>query len=388
MLAAAAACGPPGVMDETPSTSSVPERLRVALFNVRELSTEKLETVDADGLGSDPQLLAAAEIVRRVAPDILVLQEIDHDYRSPEDLELNARRFLSSYLDGADFPHIFAAPCNTGIPSGHDLNDDGRPAGPADVGGREYGEDCFGFGRYPGQYSMALFSRFPIDTTGVRTFQRFLWRDLPGNHIPAEFYSPAEIDDLRLSSKSHWDVPVRIGDRVLHLWISHPTPPGFDGEEDRNGRRNFDEIALWRAYLDNEPALYDDQGGRGGYALDEPFLIAGDLNSDPRSDSALYDGRQSIDLLLAHPRIQDTGDLCTSDGAAEAADEAAVSPERSTAVFRDGMRIDYLLPSTGLGVLDGGVYWPAAATDPEGHGLADAASDHRLVWIDLDGSTL
>jgi endonuclease/exonuclease/phosphatase family metal-dependent hydrolase len=396
-LILALACGPQSIMSGTSATTGAPERVRVAVFNVKELSTEKLEMVDADGRGQHAQLLAAAEIVRRVAPDILVLQEIDHDYRSPEELELNARRFLRSYLatahgeaaEGSGFPHLFAAPCNTGIPSGHDLDNDGRVAGPGEEGERGYGEDCFGFGTYPGQYSMALLSRFPIDVAGVRSFRELLWRDLPGHHMPPEFYTAAEIDRLRLSSKSHWDVPVRIGERVLHLWISHPTPPGFDGAEDRNGRRNFDEIALWVAYLENDPALYDDQGGRGGFALDEPFLIAGDLNSDPRSDSAFYDGRQSIDLLLAHPRIQDPAELCVSEGAlAAAADGTAAHPERSTAVFRGGMRIDYLLPSTGLRVLDGGVYWPAAASDPEGHRLAEQASDHRLVWIDLDGSSL
>ena len=388
-------CGSGTTDSGAASETGAPERVRVALFNVRELSTAKLESVDGEGRGTDQQLAAAAEGVRRVAPDVLVLQEIDHDYRPPGELDLNARRFSSAYLTtpgeagGAiDFPYFFAAPCNTGIASGHDLNGDGRVAGPGDEGGREYGEDCFGFGTYPGQYSMALLSRFPIDVGGVRTFRELLWKDLPGHHMPPGHYPPEAVDELRLSSKSHWDVPLEIGDRVLHLWISHPTPAVFDGEEDRNGRRNFDEIALWVRYLENEPALYDDQGGRGGYALDEPFLIAGDLNSDPRSSEAYYDGRQSIDLLLAHPRIQDTGALLTSAGAAVMAGAGAVDADRSTAVFGGGMRIDYLLPAAGLGVLDGGVFWPSTDDDPEGARLAEQASDHRLVWIDLDGATL
>ena len=54
---------------------------------------------------------------------------------------------------------------------------------------------------------------------------------------------------LPLSSKSHWDVPVRIGNVTLHLLASHPTPPAFDGAEDRNGRRNHDEIRFWSDYL-------------------------------------------------------------------------------------------------------------------------------------------
>lgn len=361
-----------------------PESVRIAVFNIKELSTVGLENVDAGGRGQQASIRAAAEVIGRIAPDLLIVQEIDHDYRSPDDLALNGRRLRDSYLRHApgelDFPYLYAAPCNTGIASGHDLNNDGRIASDADVGARGYGEDCYGFGRYPGQYSMVVLSRLPIDAEAVRTFQKFRWRDLPGNHIPEGFYDQAELDDLRLSSKSHWDVPVALGDRRLHLWISHPTPAVFDGDEDRNGRRNYDEIAFWKAYLDGEPTLYDDRGGRGGYDSGESFVVVGDLNSDPGSDNAFYDGRQSINLLLDDPRFQETAELCAGDGLPD--------NRNATAVFGGGMRVDYLLPSSEIGVTAGGVYWPSAESDPEGYRLADEASDHRLVWIDIDVATL
>jgi len=35
-----------------------------------------------------------------------------------------------------------------------------------------------------------------------------------------------------------------MGGQVIHILASHPTPPVFDGVEDRNGRRNHDEIRL------------------------------------------------------------------------------------------------------------------------------------------------
>jgi hypothetical protein len=70
--------------------------------------------------------------------------------------------------------------------------------------------------------------------------------------------------------------------------------------------------------------------------------------------------------------------------AATAADLARrAHPERATAAWLGGRRVDYLLPSVGLEVTGGGVFWPAAADDPEGHALAEAASDHRLAWLDL-----
>lgn len=364
-------------------SATAPATVRIAVFNIRELTTEALEDVDESGAGRAANVRAAADVVARVRPDVLVVQEIDHDYRSAEDLALNGRRLRDAYLaaagDDLEFPYVYAAPSNTGIASGHDYNADGRVATEADVGGREYGEDCYGFGTYPGQYSMVLLSRFPIDGAAARTFQKFLWKDLPGHHIPVDFYSPEEIDDFRLSSKSHWDVPIEIGDARLHLWISHPTPAVFDGEEDRNGRRNFDEIAFWRAYLDGSASIYDDAGVHGGYSAGRSFVVIGDLNSDPRFDSAFYDGRQSIDLLLSDERLRDTGEVCVGSGN---------DYPQATAVFGGGMRVDYVLPSAELAVTGGGVFWPAADADPEGHRLASEASDHRLVWVDVDTSTL
>jgi hypothetical protein len=377
---------------------------RIATFNLEDLSAARLDDVGPDGAGRDPAARAAAAIVQRVRPDVLVLNEIDYDHDAVDPLT-GVRRFADRYLArGAgpiDYPHAFAAVSNTGISSGFDLDRGGHAVrGPEERGTREYGNDAFGYGTYPGQYAMALLSKLPIDRDAVRTFQHFLWRDLPGNHLPEDYYGPEASAALRLSSKSHWDVPLLLDGRRLHLWVSHPTPPAFDGPEDRNGRRNFDEIGFWRLYLEGSDALYDDQGGRGGYASDEPFVIAGDLNSDP-TDPPSYEGVTAIDQLLDHPRIQDAAGQLTSRGATEhrraaiaaaraageeetAADlERRAHPERATADWLGGRRVDYLLPSAGLAVVGGGVFWPALEEDAEGYALAEAASDHRLVWLDV-----
>ena len=236
---------------------------------------------------------------------------------------------------------------------------------------------------------MALLSRFPVLAAEARTFQRFLWRDLPGNHLPVGFYGPEIAGALRLSSKSHWDVPVELpGGHMLHFWISHPTPPGFDGDEDRNGRRNFDEVKFWVEYLADQPALVDDAGDVGGYRADAPFVIAGDLNASSQESTSIYDGTTAIGQLLAQTGIEDTGPYLVSRGALEAQPGAAAGPpafpERATAVFRGGVRVDYLLPSRGIAVRAGGVFWPSSEEDPDGHRLAETASDHRLVWLDLE----
>ena len=363
--------------------------IRIALFNVWELSTVKITDVDKNGVGQNVQLKAAAQIIQKIKPDLLIINEIDHDYESlDQGLEANINRFQMSYLvrgsDGISYPYIYTAPCNTGIPTGLDLSKDGIIAGKDDVGSRAYGGDCYGYGTYPGQYSMGLLSKYPIDTLTVRTFQKFLWKDLPGHHMPPGFYDDDAVEIFRLSSKSHWDIPIFIGKKRIHLFLSHPTPQAFDGEEDRNGRRNFDEIKFWIHYLENDSSLYDDNGHYGGYNKEEFFIIAGDLNAPPDSDSR-YDNQVAIEQLLNHPEIKDTGKWLVSNGALQGRTAGPPHyPERNTAKFSQDFqtRIDYLLVSKEIVVTNGGVYWPSSTEDPEGNRLAEEASDHRLVWID------
>lgn len=356
-----------------------PETVRIAVYNVKELSRDKLDRVDAAGRGEDPQLRAAAEVIQRLGADVLLLNEIDHD-AAGENARLFAERYLAvpqaPGLAASDYPFVVFEPVNTGVSTGLDLDDDGEVAGDP--------EDAFGFGRYPGQYGMALYSRFPIDRSGIRTFQRFLWRDMPDNLMPdgedgtPSWYEPGEVAILRLSSKSHWDVPVEIGDRTLHLLAAHPTPPVFDGEEDRNGRRNFDEIRLWADYLSGGAAasyLVDDGGRRGGLDPDASFVVLGDLNADPWSPEAVF-GQPSIRQLLDHPRVADPEPR--GPGGAEVEREYAGDPTLRTS---DWGRLDFVLPSRDLEVIASGVLWPVA--DDPLHEVVARASDHRAVWIDV-----
>ena len=186
------------------------------------------------------------------------------------------------------------------MPSGQDLDGDNRADGPG---------DALGYGRFPGQYGMVVLSRFPILYDRVRTLQNFLWKDMPRALLPQipdsgqPFYSEQVLQQFRLSSKSHWDVPIDVGDFVIHFLVSHPTPPVFDGPEDRNGCRNHDEIRLWADYIDPHRSgyIYDDQGGRGGLPAEAHFVIAGDLNADPVDGSST---RHAVRQLLQHPLVQ------------------------------------------------------------------------------------
>jgi hypothetical protein len=298
-----------------------------------------------------------------------------------------------------EFPHTFVAPSNTGIHSGKDLNNDGRVVSTPDAPG--YGDDAFGFGEYPGQFGMAVLSRRPIDRKGVRTFQHFLWKDMPGNLLPQPFYSPDEVAIFRLSSKSHWDVPVRVpAGGVVHFLVSHPTPPVFDGAEDRNGRRNFDEIGFWADYISGAGYIYDDRGRRGGLAAGERFVIAGDQNSDPLDGDSIPG---AVQQLLEHPRVN-ASNPPTSSGAVEQArlQGRANATHRSnpafdTADFFDGapgnLRADYVLPDRRMEIESSFVFWPLMSDPlfplvgvfsglPNGNGFP--SSDHRLVAVDVE----
>ena len=387
-------------VDERGLVRKPPESVRFASFNValfRSAEGELLADLERpdDQLGpggSDAQVNAVAEILQRVRPDVLLLNEFDFDSRG-EALARFQDLFLGRSQNGFEplrYAASFVAPSNTGIQSGLDLDGDGQLGGPL---------DAFGYGVFPGQYAMAVLSRFPIDAAGARTFQRFRWLDMPDPQLPEDYFSEAAAEHLRLSSKSHWDLPLKIDGQIVHVLAAHPTPPGFDGPEDRNGRRNFDEIRLWADYLGGEGTdgsyLYDDDGVRGGLDPAAAFVILGDYNADP-ADGGSRPG--AIAQLLEHPRVNATLLPTSVGGFQESALEGQANtaqrgdPAADTSDFgADGvgnLRIDYALPSnSGLKPRCAGVYWPAtgeAGRELVGDGEPIVSSDHRLVWIDVE----
>ncbi|HUG00134.1 MAG TPA: endonuclease/exonuclease/phosphatase family protein, partial [Ilumatobacter sp.] len=341
------------------------------------------------------QPAAVAEIIQNARPEVLLINEFDYD---PAALDLFRQNYLEVSQNGADpivYEHAYIAPSNTGVPSGYDLNNFGGVGGP---------DDAFGFGFFPGQFGMAVLSMHPIDTAAVRTFQHFLWADMPGALLPddpntaepADWYDADELAVFRLSSKSHWDVPIEIGGTTVHFLVSHPTPPVFDGPEDRNGTRNHDEIRFWADYIgpgkNTGSYIYDDAGTYGGLTPGAKFVIAGDLNSDPNDGDSIPGSAQ---LLLDHPLVN-TKLTPSSEGAVEQSALQGMAnlthlsdPQYDTADFADGapgnLRADYVLPRKNLRIVDAGVYWPLS-TDPAFAPVGIfqfPSSDHRLVWIDL-----
>lgn len=369
--------------------------LRVATFNLWDLR--------AEDLSPEPSARAQrlALVVQSLRPDIVHLTEIAFDepaWASGRDTLARAFAALvaSEIVAGVEPLRFqtYDAPVNTGVHSGHDLNNDGTIT--PTPGDRAYAEDCFGYGEFPGQYGMALLVRDgagEIDREGARTFRRFLWKDMPGALLPpmevsaeeerGAWYSDEELRTLRLSSKSHWDIPVRLaGGGVLHVLASHPTPPVFDGPEDRNGRRNHDEIRFWVDYLsDDGRASYivDDAGVRGGLAPGAHFIVLGDLNADPEKG----DGRRdAIRSLLSHERARDASPRNDGPRAtiAHRPEGSALRREVSptdTAFF--GLRADHAIPSRTLTVHAAGV---VRDEHPDAASLAakDVSSRAQAPW--------
>jgi endonuclease/exonuclease/phosphatase family metal-dependent hydrolase len=370
LIAAALLSGAPASAQPAPPIAGA---VRIATFNTALSREAPGGLVQAFRLGDDPQIAAVVEIIQRVRPDVLLLQEIDHDPEG-EALRLLAEA-LRLGVNGAepiDYPHRFTAPSNTGEPTGLDLDGDGGTDGPG---------DAHGWGAFPGQYAMALLSRLPIGR--ARAFRRLPWAAMPHSRLPRDFYGEAA-EALRLSSKSHWDVTV---DGWMRLLASHPTPPVFDGPEDRNGRRNADELRFWADYLAGETWIVDDNGAVGGFDGAGWPVLAGDLNADPMDG----DGRRAvIAALLDHPMLQDPAPSSVG-GAFAATPGHSGDPARDTADWSQpggpgGLRVDYVLPARALQVAAAGVFWPAPG-DPLrrliGEAGARVSSDHRLVLVDV-----
>jgi Endonuclease/Exonuclease/phosphatase family len=370
--------------------------VRISTFNASLNRNAAGQLITDLSTPANAQAKAVAEIIQRVNPDVLLINEFDYDAGGAA-LAHFQNNYLSVSQNGAaavNYSYRFAAPSNTGIPSGLDLDNSGS------VGG---GNDAFGFGNYPGQFGIAVYSKYAIQESEIRTFQNFLWKDMPGALLPddagtaapADWYSPDELNIFRLSSKSHWDIPVEIEGEIVHIIASHPTPPVFDGPEDRNGMRNHDEIRLVADYVTPGAGnyIYDDNGVYGGLGAGQRFVILGDMNADPLDGDSVD---QAIQQLLNNPNIDTSITPSSPGGTQQAVLQGGANathlsdPKFDTADFADSapgnLRADYVLPSVyGLNPETAGVFWPLnndPLFGPVGV-FPFPSSDHRLVWVDL-----
>lgn len=301
-------------------------------------------------------IAAVVQVVQALDADLLLLTGMDFDTDQVA-LTALADRLAAA---GIAYPYRIALAPNAGLPTGLDLDRNGR---------RGDARDAMGYGRFQGQGGMALLSRLPLEPEAAQDFTAFLWADLPGALLPPDM-TEAERGMQRLSSVNHWLVPLRLpSGRRLTVMGFAATPPVFDGPEDRNGRRNHDETAFWLRLLD----------GALPFATPEaPFVLLGDANLDPVDG----DGRPAaLRALLADARLQDPA---PRNALPRRDDGHKGDPALDTAVYPDGpggLRVDYVLPSADLRVTGAGLL--SAADGPLAGALA-RASRHLPVWVDID----
>jgi hypothetical protein len=379
-----------------------------------------------------------AETIQRINPDVLLVNEFDFDFNGipgskniPSELgytshahQLFNNNFLNlshgggttgrSATSAVNYAYGYTPTTNTGLHSGFDLDKNGTvDNSPGDL---SYGNDAFGFGEFPGKFGFTIYSKYEVKA--VRTFQNFLWKDMPGNLLTNDptatplntYYSPSEIEVLRLTSKNHVAVTLDINGQDVHLLAAHPTPPVFDGAEDRNGKRNHDEIRFWKDYINGATYIYDDQGGSGGLAQNSIFVIAGDYNAD-LNDGDSFKGLMgatqynAIGQLLNDPLVNTSVTPESAGGTAAATDPSnnglanlnhLSDPKYDTADFNDiapgNLRVDYVLPSSNTEIISAGVFWPTrqdsefplVGTFNNLNLFANyPTSDHKAVWVDV-----
>ncbi len=388
-----------------------------------------------DGTLSDEELKVAEKVIqiRNVAaiiqterPAVLMMGEFNNDglgqnqdaikgfrlnYLAVPQNGLGATSDEKKMLEPIQFAYAENFSTNTGLLSEFDLDRNGTIALPG---------DAWGFGFYHGQYAFGLLSQYPIDTDNIRTFQNFKWKDMPGETNPTitncddekypipegmkcgdEWYTAEAWAQKPLSSKNHVDAPIIIptanGEKVVHLLLSHPTPPVFDTLTENNKMLNRAEIEFWSDYVGGADYIYDDAGVKGGLSHDASFVVMGDLNADPENGDGFLD---SIQNLMNHDRVNTLATYGVyapnSLGSTECVALGDCSdntyPDRITSTF--GLRVDHAIPSNDLNITDSGVFWPA--TFEEGRLLMndervgkygngkDISSDHRLVWIEAE----
>lgn len=272
--------------------------------------------------GKDLQLEAIQDTIAKTDSDILVLTDFDFDA-----FGIAAQALIANLeMRGAAYRHLFAIAPNSGVSTNLDLDENGR-----------YGEprDAQGYGRFLGDGGLLVLSRCPLSL--AQDFSHILWGDVHQTRMP-ETTGESIRNNQRLSSTAHWVLDVSC-EFSFELAVFAATPPVFDGPDERNDRRNADEIALWTRWVSEHSGL---------------FVIAGNANLDPNKGEGY---RDAIQELLTAQTVKDP--LPNVD--------TAFWPED-----RGGhLRVSYVLPSANFDVLGSGM-----SHEPQ-------IGAHGLVWTEL-----
>lgn len=320
--------------------------------------------------GNHTQSRAVAQTVQINDPDVLILTGVTYDEQQQIAEELGGYLSAGQHTEtGLDYPYVFTAPTNSGRESGVDLDGDGT------IGGAG---DAIGYGEYSGQYGTVIFSKYPIVEDQVRTFQNFLWSDLPESSMPEDRFSDLESSVLRLNETSLWDVPVEVDGEKIHVVTTSVAAPPGDADTARGDdiRRVVADYVSGHAWY-----LYDDDGETASLSPGTPFVVAGVPAAEGSS-------AEDLAVLLDSPVLQDTEPQAVTEMPIAERPGSQGEPDavatRQVAGERD-RRASFVLPSAALEVSGSGVFWPGEGE--HGYEVVNPDSSYsledRLVWVDL-----
>jgi hypothetical protein len=354
------------------------DALRVATYDAnltRNAPGQLFEELSAPGVEDATQV---ARVIQTVRPDVLVLTGIDVD--AGENI---AKAFNTNYLavggddhTGITYPYHYTAASNAGVDSGADMNRNGTIGDPG---------DALGYGNFPGEQSMIVYSQYPLDADSVRDFTSMPWNAMPDNSIPSDV-TDLERDILPLASVSHWDIPVNVDNETIHVLATSTA----DASESSYGTaRNHDQIRFWQDYIDPETDyIRDHRGNQGPLPSDAAFVLAGSLKADPTGNgpadptaiTSLLESDQIIDPEPARKVTARTLSRGILPDTADTLQHTAPTPADNDETYR----ADYVLLSSDLNVADSGVLAADSQDADNGlFGLDHETHDHRIVWADI-----
>ena len=114
-------------------------QIRFATFNVSMNRNAAGELADQLAAGNNEQIANISSIIRTVRPDVILLNEFDFaGEQATTAVEHFQSNYLSQPIDGLEpieFGYAYTNEVNTGIPSGLDLDGNGKTTDPTDCYG-------------------------------------------------------------------------------------------------------------------------------------------------------------------------------------------------------------------------------------------------------------
>lgn len=100
------------------------ENIRFATYNTSLNRSAEGELITDLSTPDNKQAQNVAEVIQRNNPDVVLLNEFDFDSEGKA-IELFQENYLGVSQNGVDpveYPYVYLAPSNTGIPSGFDFD--------------------------------------------------------------------------------------------------------------------------------------------------------------------------------------------------------------------------------------------------------------------------